>query len=295
MKADCGCTKADYPKKSVAPGERFTIALTYDARQLGHFTKQVGVYSNATSQPLYLKMKGVVLTEVHDYSKTHPYDFGGLRTDVDNLEFDDVNKGDTRQIEMHLVNDTETPITPNMLHLPPYLTATCTPEKLLPGKSGTMVVTLHSEHIDDYGLTQAPVYLAKQLGEKVNSDIEMPVSVVVLPNMSAFEGLSKNAMPCLQLSSEQLSLGLLDGKMVKSGTIDIANTGRSTLQISSLQLFTGGMKVTLGKRTLQAGETTRLKVTIDRDELLRQRTKPRVLMITNDPRHAKVAININIR
>ena len=34
LQTDCGCTTVDGPK-TVAPGERFTISLTYDARQLG--------------------------------------------------------------------------------------------------------------------------------------------------------------------------------------------------------------------------------------------------------------------
>lgn len=292
VKADCGCTKVDYPKTGIGMGDRFTISLTYDARQMGHFQKQVAVYSNATKNPVYLKMKGVVVEEVKDYSATYPHDFGGLLADINQLEFDDVNKGDRRQIEINLMNNTERTLQPNLMHLPKYLTATGTPEKLAPNHAGKMTVTLLSEYINDYGLTQTPVYLAQQLGDKVNSEIELPVSVVLLPDMA---DVARDMAPQIQLTGETLNLGLQGGKLQKSGTISIANSGRSELNIKSLQLFTGGMKVTLGKRLLQPGETTKLKVTIDRDELLRQRTRPRVLMITNDPDHPKVVINLNIK
>lgn len=292
VKADCGCTKVDYPRNPVGMGDRFTISLTYDARQMGHFQKQVAVYSNATKAPVYLKMKGVVVEEVKDYSATYPYDFGGLLADINNLEFDDVNKGDRRQLEINLMNNTERTLQPNLLHLPSYLSANCTPERLAPNRSGKMTVTLLSEHINGYGLTQAPVYLAQQLGDKVNSEIELPVSVVLLPDMA---DVARDMAPQVQLTSETLDLGMQGGKNLKTGTIIIANSGRSELNIKSLQLFTGGMKVTLGKRQLQPGETTKLKVSIDRDELLRQRTRPRVLMITNDPDHPKVIINLNVK
>ena len=294
VQTDCGCTQVDYPKKGVSPGDNFTIALTYDARQLGHFQKQVAVYSNATRKPLYLKMKGVVMTEVKDYSKTYPYHFGSLLTDVNDLEFDDVNKGDQPQLTIKMVNDGETMMTPNLMHLPSYLSAKCEPEKLGPGQTGKITVTLHSERINGYGLTQAPVFLACQLGEKVRSEIEIPVSVVLLPDTKAL-GLPVTQAPQIQLSAEQLNMGIVDGKKVKTGVINIANSGRSELNIRSMQLFTGGMKVTLGKRNLQPGETTRLKVTADRNQLLRQRTKPRVLMITNDPKRPKVIITVNIK
>ena len=60
-------------------------------------------------------------------------------------------------------------------------------------------------------------------------------------------------------------------------------------------MFTAGLKVTLGKRELKPGESTKLKITALRDELEKQRSKPRVLMITNDPDKAKVVIKINVR
>lgn len=292
VKADCGCTRVDYPKTAVGMGDRFTISLTYDARQMGHFQKQVAVYSNATKKPVYLKMKGVVVEEVKDYSATYPYDFGGLLADVNELEFDDVRKGDHRQLEINLMNNTEHTLQPNLMHLPKYLTAVCTPERLAPNRAGKMTVTLLSENTNDYGLTQSTVYLAQQLGDKVNSEIELPVSVVLLPDV---DDVARDMAPSIQLTDETLNLGRQAGKNVKSGTIMIANSGRAQLNIQSLQMFTGGMKVTLGKRVLQPGETTKLKVSIDRNELLRQRTRPRVLMITNDPSRPKVVINISVK
>jgi len=292
VKADCGCTRVDYPKNGIGMGDRFTISLTYDARQMGHFQKQVAVYSNATKKPVFLKMKGVVVEEVKDYSATYPYDFDGLLANINELEFDDVNKGDRPQLEIDLMNNTEGTLQPNLMHLPKYLAATCTPERLAPNRQGKMVVTLLSEQINDYGLTQSTVYLARQLGDKVNSEIELPVSVVLLPDVT---DVARDVAPQIQLTSEVLNLGRQDGKNVKSGVINIANSGRAELNIQSLQMFTGGMKVTLSKRLLQPGETTKLKVSVDRDELLRQRTRPRVLMITNDPQRPKVVISINVK
>ena len=47
VKPDCGCTAVDYPKK-VGAGDKFTIKMTYDARQLGHFHKMAAVKSNGS-------------------------------------------------------------------------------------------------------------------------------------------------------------------------------------------------------------------------------------------------------
>ena len=291
VKPDCGCTRVDYPKKSIGGGDKFTISMTYDARLLGHFTKQAAVYVKGADKPVWLTMKGVVQADWVDYSKVYPYAFGDLLADQNNIEFDDVNKGDHPEVVIKVVNNGENPMQPNVLHLPPYLTAFATPETLQPGKQGKVTITLNSENIHDFGLTQTSVYLASNLGDKVSNDIELPVSVVLLPNTSSLAGHAQ--APRLQLSADSLTLGKVGGKMLKSGTVMITNNGQMPLNISSLQMFTKGMTVTLGKRSLQPGESTKLKVTIDRDQMLAARQKPRVLMITNDPDHAKVIININ--
>lgn len=291
---DCGCTQVDYPKGEIGAGDRFTIKLTYDARQLGHFYKQAAVVTSSSAKPLFLTMKGVVLADMRDYSADYPCAFGDLLADKNVLEFDDVNKGDRPQQEIHVLNNGSKAMTPNILHLPPYLSATCTPVTLAPGRVGKVVVTLNSAHLRDYGLTQTSVYLASQIGEKVRPESELPVSAVLLPDFRALQGVNRQYAPKMSLSASALDVPLA-GKSKKSGEIVITNNGRTALVISSLQLFTGGVKVTLDKRELQPGEQTKLRVTAYRDQLKKVRSKPRVLMITNDPDHAKLVIPINAK
>lgn len=289
LETDCGCTTIDGPK-TIGPGERFTISMTYDARMLGHFTKQATLYSNASPEPVYLKMKGVVLTDVVDYSKRYPYDMGGMLASINNIEFDDVKKGEHREVEINLMNNTEQDMTPNMLHLPSYLHALAMPEKLEPNRSGKIILTLNSEEVQQYGLTQVSIYLAKKLGEKISSDTEIPVSIVLLPDMTAFEGQNIELAPQLQLSAQALNLDAHH----KNGTIILSNKGKSVLKVTSLQMFTGGVQVKLPKSELQPGESTKLRVNIIPNQIRKARSKPRILMITNDPQHAKEVITINV-
>jgi hypothetical protein len=231
-------------------------------------------------------MTGVVLTDLKNWSGSYPYDYNGLLGTINNLEFDNVNKGEQRTFEMLVMNNGTQAMRPNVLHLPAYLTAKAYPETLAPGHSGKVVFTLHSEKIHNYGLTQTSVYLAQELGEKVNSSTEIPVSAVLLPSVVQ----TANA-PVLELSDTTLNLEF--GKRSKaSGEIVLTNKGLSRLDISSLQMFTRGLKVTLGKSRLLPGESTRLKITAVAAELKKARSLPRVLMITNDPKLSKVVITI---
>lgn len=288
---DCSCTRVDYPKGEIGAGDKFTVKMTYDARMLGHFNKQAAIISNASKQPQYITMTGVVLEDYVDYTVSYPFDFNGLLADKNELEFDNVNKGDMPQDVMRIINNGTSVMEPNIQHLPSYLSAEVSPQKLAPGHRGTVTLTLNSDRIHDYGLTQTSVYLAQRLGEKVTKSTEVGVSVVLLPDLHHIDG---ELLPELAISDSVLNIEF-GGKSKKTGEIILYNPGKSTLNISSLQLFTRGLKVTLGKRSLAPGETTRLRITAYADDLRKARIRPRVLMITNDPRRSKVVITINAK
>ena len=298
---DCGCMKASLSKTRLKAGEKCTVQLQYDARMLGHFEKSAIVTYTAQEgggmsfEPVLLKMKGVVLTEVKDFTGSYPYSMGDLLLDKEEVEFDDVNKGDKPQQVIHIVNNSDKTMTPNVQHLPSYLTATVTPVQLLPERTGKVVLTLNSEAIHDFGLTQTSVHLASQLGEKVTQDTEIPISVVLLPDLKDFDGNNRQYAPKMTFSATSLELGNIKGKKQKKAEVIITNTGRLPLEISSIQMFTSGLTLTVDKKVLQAGEHTKLKVVGDLAKLKNLRTKPRVLMITNDPEHSKVVIPIHVR
>ena len=219
---------------------------------------------------------------------------GNLRIDVNELEFDDVNKGEMPVQQIHIYNNGTSVARPNLMHLPAYLTATMVPEAISPGRAGTMSVTLNSTQLNDYGLTQASVYLAANPGDKATKDNLIGVSTVLLPAFTKMSDTQKMYAPKMFLSKEEVNI-VFDGKSKRKEEIQISNIGRTPLNISSLQMFTDGLEISLGKSTLQAGESTKLKIMAQRDRLLKARTKPRILMITNDPDKSKVVITINAK
>lgn len=288
VKPDCNCTTVDYPSGNQS--DKFQIRMTYDARQLGHFNKQAAVLTNTSPKPLYITMTGVVLEHYVDLSGNYPVEMGDLRLDRNTVEFDDANKGDQLEQVLRIYNNGTKVYHPNVMHLPSYLSAQMLPSQLQPGEEGEIILRLNSAKLHNYGLTQSSVYLAGNPGDKVRSDHEISISAILLP---AFEAHPQNPAK-IQLSRETVNIDF-EGKAKKTEVIDIVNTGRSQLKISSLQMFTGGLKISLGRRELAPGESTKLKITAHRDALKKVRTQPRVLMITNDPEKPKVTITIHAK
>ena len=236
-------------------------------------------------------MKGIVQEHVNDYSKTYPYKVGDLRVDKLDLEFDDVNRGDMPAEEINMVNEGTAVLEPNLMHLPPYLTAEASQPYLRPGQTGKIMVTLHSDLIHDLGITQTTLHLANRKGDKVSQENEINASAVLLPS---FAQLTENELlnaPKISLSEEEVTMDF-EGKNKESRKIVITNTGKSLLVIRSLHMFSDALRVTLGKQELAPGQKTTLKITADKQLMAKARTTPRVLMITNDPNKAKVVIKI---
>lgn len=293
VRTSCGCATASYPQEAIEGGAAFTIEATYDAMTMGHFQKQVAVYSNATDKPLVVTMKGVVVDELTDFAGGYPFTLGTLQADKNDLEFDDVNRGDKPKAEIHIFNPTSESVQPQLMHLPPYLRARVYPAEIAPGHSGVATVTLDSKKLHDFGLTQTTIYLGAHPGDKVTPETEMTVSSVLLPSFD-MTSAELAAAPRAVLSAEAFNLGAFRNKKKLKGQIEIGNSGRSPLVIRSLQMFTAGLEVKLDKTTIAPGEKARLKVTAIADGLRNVRSKPRLLLITNDPHHSKIVLHVNV-
>ncbi len=292
----CGCTEVDYPKTSIAAGESFVIKAVYDAKQMGTFTKQVCLYTNADEEPFILSMRGKVVGSVVDFAGSYDEMLGAIKSDAQEVEFDDVNRGDRPVQRIHIFNPTDEVLEPVVMHLPDYLHAFVSPSKVAPRHSAEISFVLDSKKLRDLGLNQTSIYLGERPGDKVAPEKEIVVSAVLLPGFENMTPAKKALAPKIEMSATDLNLGRFNGKKKLKGEILITNKGKSELDIRSMQMFTMGLQVNLKKSKIQPGETVKMKVTAVAADLKKSRVRhPRILMITNDPDHAKVVVKINVQ
>ena len=292
----CGCTEVVYPKNSVAPGDSFLVKAVYDAKQMGTFHKQICLYSNASEEPFILSMRGRVVSNVVDFAGPYNELLGELKSDAQEVEFDDVNRGDRPVQRIHIFNPTDRVMEPVVMHLPNYLQAQVSPSKVAPHHSAVVVLGLDSKKLRDLGLNQTSIYLGERPGDKIAPEKEIVVSAVLLPDFDKLTTVQKAKAPKLEISTTELNLGSFNGKKKLKGEITLTNKGKSELEIRSMQMFTMGLQVSLKKSKIQSGETVKMKVTAVAAELKKSRVKtPRILMITNDPDQAKVVVKIKVQ
>jgi hypothetical protein len=138
----CGCVVANWTKSPIYPGNKGTINITYDAKLLGHFHKSASIYSNASPQAIHLNFTGVTVQKPKNDVKTYPYLFEHIRTDKNEITFPIVYRGQHPVIALNLINLSDQPYKPELMHLPSFLKITKAPYILQKGEKGTIELTL---------------------------------------------------------------------------------------------------------------------------------------------------------
>ena len=293
VEPDCACTDARWTQTPIAPGGKGTVDVTFDAKALGRFQKSVAIFTNAAPHVVYLKFDGEVVTEITDFTRTHPYQIGQIRIDKNEIDFPDIQRGEHPVMYLSVVNLSDKAYEPVLMHLPPYLKMEKKPNVVLKGKRGTVKLTLDTKQLTDLGLTQASVYLARFAGDKVSEENEIPVSAILLPDFSRMTEKDSLNAPSIHISETNIDLSIpLIKKNKVSHDILIANAGKTPLVISKLQVFNSSVGVRLKKTVIPPDGMTKLKVTIHKRDVGNKKHHLRILMITNDPLRPKVEINI---
>lgn len=293
VRTDCGCTNAEWTSTPIGPGGTGIIKATYDAEMLGHFNKGLAVYTNLDAQPHYLKLVGVVSMTNNEPTTEYPYKIGDYYLSTDDVEFDDVNRGDSPTFVLSIMNSSKHSYRPELMHLPKYLTAHADPEVIRPGCVGRVLLTLNSGELHNMGLTQTSIYLSRFMGDRVSKETEINVSATLLPDFYDTP-LQQSLAPIAQLDSTHIDLGSLGKKKKVSGQILIKNTGKTPLVISALQVYNPGISVSLNKRRINPGDTEKLKISVNATTSY-FKGRRRVLLITNDPNHSKIVVDVIVK
>lgn len=292
VQSSCGCAQVTWPRTPIAAGETGQIKATYDARMLGTFQKELEVVTNAAPEPVFLTLQGRVVATPTADGETFSVDLGTVKLSSNVVTFGDVSRGHHPEVVLQVLNNTRTRYKPQLMHLPPYLTARYQPEQLAGGRVGRIILRLKSDKLKSFGLTQTSIYLARRPGDKVSSENEIDVSAVLLPSFDHLTAEQRATAPRLQLSQDTLDFSTIGRKKKMTQVIRLTNVGQRPLKVSTVQVNGKALTVSLSDRTIQPGRQAKLKVTLTAEHLKAEKQNPSVLLITDDPERPKTVINI---
>ena len=103
------------------------------------------------------------------------------------------------------------------------------------------------------------------MGDKISDTNEIYVNAVLLPDFSHLTPEQIANSPELQVESNEVDFGSMGDKEKVTQTLVLSNVGKSPLHFKQVQVFN------------------------------KAKSRPRVLLITDDPKHSKEVININVQ
>lgn len=114
----------------------------------------------------------------------------------------------------------------------------------------------------------------EKITQQLDKDIENAPKIVILPEKMVVAEFGNKKKICLKTN--------------------IFNRGKSTLEISSVNLMTEGIEVSISSRRIKARCYAKVKITLFRDLIGNKRTTG-LELFTNDPENERKAINIKIK
>ena len=127
----------------------------------------------------------------------------------------------------------------------------------------------------------------------VGDENALPVSVTLLPDFSTLTKEDLEKAPVARLTTTTLDMSeQLKKKKKTRQDIVIKNEGYTPLEISKLQVLHPALSVSLKKSTLNPGESVKMRVTVNKNNITEKHKDLQLLLITNDPKQPKVLIDV---
>lgn len=289
--AGCGCLTPSWTKGQIEKGQSGEIQITYDAMQLGHYDRYIDVFTNASDEPEQIRLRGVISSgNRKTFEDEYPLCIDNIYLNATSVEFKEVSKRDSTKAYIEVYNASKDVYTPTLMHLPSYITAKAEPEMLARGRKGKIELTLHGDKLNDLGLNQTNIYVARYAGDTVGKNNEINVTAILLPDQ-VNESMQAQK-PAFEISTKELNLGKLGKKKKLTGTVIIKNNGSAHLRIDRVQAFNPAIMVNLPESDIFPGESVKMQITVQAKYLGMSKAQPRVLLITNDPNHPMEVLTV---
>lgn len=289
--ASCGCTQPEWTKEPIAPGQTGEVKVTYNPKgRPGPFYKTVSIFSNGKKGSYSLAIKGNVTPKPTQPVIIYPYAIGDLKLSSKNILYNTIRPDETSGQKINIINEGKTSLTVHTGKHPHYLTTECRPTTLQPGEVGEITFLFDAKALKNKGrITAALPLTIAEVGQK-EVEGELHVAANIIDDFSKLTASDKAKSPVAQLSGTLLDFGKLPqkggilpfvgGKV--TGTIDITNSGKSSLFIYSITSDDELIDISGGKKEIKPGTTATYKVSV-RPREIKTKLEALINIVCNDP------------
>lgn len=285
VKPSCGCTTPDWTKEPVPPGKTGFIQARFDPKgRPGHFNKSLTVTSDFDTNPIQLQIKGMVNGEGKEALSEYNSDNGNWKLRSASFNFGKVYLKDEYVVrEFPIMNAGTKPIVYlNKVDGPAHIRVKIEPVTLQPGEKGIITLSYNGKVKNQYGFQTDNITI--HTDDELHPDKSFSVFATLedfFPPISVEETAKA---PKLQIIESTIDFGRIKQNQASVKEIKIVNSGKSSLQLRSIQSNCTCIVAESTDKVLKAGASTTIKISFNPQD--RKGTQQKSITIySSDPQN----------
>lgn len=292
-RANCGCTRPEYSRAPIAPGDTAVIRVGFDPTgRPGRFYKYVNVDLDAKPKRTSLSIHGTVIGSSNTLKSRFPVSVGPMKLRSKIIAYGEVLKGHTGGQFLEGYNASADSLRPTVTDIPDYIKVMVEPAVVPPGDRFVISTVIDADKINDWGV----VTDSMTVSSGPTSDDKIVVETVAIVNED-FSGLSaeerKNA-PLLDADVTALDFERISRKSSPvTKTFSITNKGKKPLTIRKMSCPDNSVGIKYKNSEIKPGKSEKVSVTVTPalfgdSNLL----NARINIVANDPDHPSTMIRV---
>ena len=292
-RANCGCTRPEFSRDPVAPGDTAVVRVGFDPKgQPGRFTKRVYIDCSGEPARSTLTITGTVIGSSNTLKGRYPIKVGPVRLRTSTIAYGKILKGETMGQYIDAYNASNDTLRPHVDGVPKYINVIVQPAVVPPGEQFILSTILHSNQTKEWGITTDSLMFYPDAGMADRHKIETVVILEEDFTKMTPEQISK--APLIDVEPTAIDLRRLSrsGKPINE-KFTISNQGKSPLVIRAISCPDPAVEVTLKERTVKPGKSVKVDVTVTPSRITRSELlNARINIIANDPAHPSTMVRV---
>lgn len=293
VRANCGCTRPEYSREPVAPGDTAVIRVGFDPKgRPGRFSKRINVDCSAEPTRSVLTITGTVIGSSNTLRSRYPVEVGPVRLRTSTIAYGKVLKGETMGQYIDAYNTSADTLRPRIEGAPKYIRTIVQPAVVPPGEQFILSTILHSNQTPQWGVVADSLMFYPDARASEGRKVE--TVAIIEENFSKLtpEQLAKAPLIDTDLTAIDLEKLSRSDKPVKR-SFTITNRGKSQLIIRAIACPDPAVEVALKDHTIKPGKSARVDVTVTPSRITRSELlNARINIIANDPLHPSTMVRV---